>query len=177
MMPMPPTSSEMPAMQASRMVMTSVAPVAASARSAWFFTWKSSSSHSPSLWLSRMIDLASTMAASTSASLWAEPRICAMNWCPASRSCTVVQGAMIRSSWSLPLADWPLGASTPMTVKGTSRRMTSCPMALPSSPKMFVATVCPSTHTLRRARTSRTSKNWPSEVCQSRIVWYETSTP
>ena len=72
MMPMPPTSSEMPATAASSRVIMSVVEVSIDESSCWERIVKSSSSVALSLWLVRRICVISSMAWSVYSSLNAE---------------------------------------------------------------------------------------------------------
>jgi len=75
MMPMPPTSSEMLAMEASSMVKTLEVSWAVAAMSVWLRTVKSSSPPSGIRWASRMIAVTSAWADSICSSETARTRI------------------------------------------------------------------------------------------------------
>ena len=74
-MPMPPTTSEMPAMQASSVVIRSVVEFSMVLSSCWLRMVKSSSSLSFSLWLRRSISVISLVALSVMSSVRAEAKI------------------------------------------------------------------------------------------------------
>ena len=74
-MPMPPTTSEMPAMQASSVVIRSVVEFSMVLSSCWLRMVKSSSSLSFSLWLRRSISVISSVALSVMSSVRAEAKM------------------------------------------------------------------------------------------------------
>ena len=89
---------------------------------------------------------------------------------------TVSYGAMTMSSWSCPIVDPPLDSRTPTTLNGMFLMRIVLPIGS-SSPKRFVFTVCPSTHTLLADRLSWSVKNWPCARFQERMSGQSTSPP
>ena len=90
MMPMPPTTSEIDAIAASRPVITDVVLVAAAAMAVWSRTVKSSASLEPSWCDSRMSTESSWMAAGICSGELVLARIWPRKLRPARRSCAVV---------------------------------------------------------------------------------------
>ena len=109
MMPMPPTMSDMPATQPSRMVIMSVVEFIMLANSSCERMLKSSSSASCmsvasfSLWLRRSTSVISSIAFDVRSSVIAEQVIPPRYVCALMRFITVVYGASTRSSWSMPI--------------------------------------------------------------------------
>ena len=87
----------------------------------------------------------------------------ATRWWPVTRRCSVRKGSNTVSSWSLPIAAWPLDASTPTTVQENCLMRScspspSCP-GLP--PKISRRTVSPTMQVAAPARCSSSSKVRP----------------
>jgi hypothetical protein len=168
MMPMPPTTSDIDAIAASRPDITDVVLVAAAAISVWLRTVKSSG-ESPSLCVLRMMSEISDCAAGMSPGENVLTRIWPSLTFPLSRFCAVVYGIRTTSSWSVPVALWPFGASTALTVNGTWPIWICAPTASTPGKRLF-ATVAPRSAILRAAFTSVSSNRSPEVAAQSRMV-------
>ncbi len=74
------------------------------------------------------------------------------------------------SSWSTPMAFWPLRSSTPTIVNGASRMRTICPMGSTPGPKRFSAAVWPITALFAALAWSEAVNSAPSATGQLRMV-------
>src|ERR1700722_228893 len=107
------------------------------------------------------------------ASVWAEAGVAT----PRTRSCAVLNGMITTSSWSWPLGEWPLAASTPITTIGTFLTSTVAPSGSEKSPNKLLITVCPSRHTGVPSSSSCSVKPRPASTRQLRIDKYVLDTP
>ena len=142
MTPMPPTSSEIAAIEPSRIVSVFCVSVAVSRSEAMLRIWKStvrwraSSSCSTASCVSSMRETSSTATVMLRRNRW-----------PKRRRPPVVYGTNTTSSWSVPLGDAPRSAATPITWKSTFFSTMCLPIGSVPSGKRLSATVWPSTTT------------------------------
>ncbi len=85
------------------------------------------------------------------------------------RSRAVENGTNAMSSWSRPVPDSPLRASTPVTCMGVLRTRISRPIGS-EAPNRRSATVAPRTTTLPAPNSSRAEKGRPAASGQSRMA-------
>ena len=168
MIPMPPTSSDTPAIAPSRIVIVFVVEVAISMISCWLRTWKSSSAPARIRCRCRSSAARSSITTATCSALSTCTVIARNESVPVSRTMALVHGTSTRSSWSMPIMFMPFGFNSPTTVYGAFWIRTICPTGL-ASPNRFVATVCPRIATFVAARTSEAVKFPPSTKSHARI--------
>ncbi len=165
MMPMPPTSRLTAATAPSSMVRMRVVPVRVSAIWRVSMTRKLSSSFSAMLRRSRMSSTSCSLAASMEAPSRTATVSRLTSCVPVRRRCTVRSGMTTVSSWSLPMADWPLALSRPTT----SQENCLMRMSLPTGfwvPNRLLRTVSPMTHTARPERSSVSLNSRPLTISQ-----------
>ncbi len=90
-------------------------------------------------------------------------------WLPVTRRCKVCSGSSTRSSWSLPIAPWPLEASS-ATITHENCLMRSRSPSGSRCPSSSRATVAPTAHTAAPARCSPSSNGRPAASVQLAAV-------
>ena len=168
MIPMPPTTSEIPAMAASSMVIIPVTVSIVSMISCMEFIVKLFSSPSFRRWLRRSTSSISFMAKSVASSVTALHCMPCRWLCESIRFITVVNGASTISSWSIPMLLVPLLSSTPTTWKGIWFTRMLLPMGS-SLGKRLSTMVLPITTTLAAVFTSCSENISPSCIFSWRI--------
>ena len=166
MMPMPPTSRLTAATAPSSEVISWVVPDRVSASCRVSRTLKLSSSAGPSLRRSRSSWRRPDCTLAVSTPSCTETSRVLMFRLPVTRRCSVCSGMSTVSSWSLPIAAWPLEASRPMTVHENCLMRRLWPSGSTVAPNSSRRTVVPMTQTAAPERSSVSSKLRPAARVQ-----------
>ena len=181
MMPMPPTISEMAAVAPSSRLKMFCVSVRVRMNSAMLRTWKSSGVPRRT-WRRERSRVSISLCASLISSAEATSTMMRLRLsgtvfsAPNRRRRAVETGTTAVSSWSVPKPDWPFGASSPITVKGTFMTRTCWPMTGPSA-NSSRAVVAPRMITLAADLISASVKLRPSVSAQSRTSRKSSPTP
>ena len=178
-MPIPPTSSDTPAIDPNKSDIVLTADCIVSIICVKFLTWKSSSCFFPILCLNFKSSVTSCSAAFIELESFAFMFIILTvpgKFVPKTFFCPVVIGIMTKSSWSCPIEFCPLDSSKPITLNGTPPILTVRPIGS-RSPKSSFATVFPIIATFDILDISSSIKLRPRLIFQSLIAIYSGVVP
>ena len=161
MMPMPPTSRLTAATAPSSEVISAVVPDRVWAIWAVSSTLKLLSVPSASLRRSRSRAVSLAVMRALSAPSCIEISRVLILVLPVTRRCAVRSGTITVSSWSMPMAAWPLGASRPTIWQEKDLTRSCSPSGLLLAPKSSRCTVAPMTQTAAPAICSSSLKTRP----------------